>query len=173
MPRKTDDQEEKEGRPIARRGRRAIDPGAKRSYRYVMRMHPDLADALGVLANEAGLSRALFVERVLISFANQDPRMKLNHIGRRVEVPPPPGGGTVGSLASFGRQWQRFQGLRQEVLGEELYADPYRGASIDDYGRDPQGRPVTTGPRPPMPDHLRPQDRKKKSPTSKRGPNRK
>ncbi|HWF84818.1 MAG TPA: hypothetical protein VG222_08235, partial [Vicinamibacterales bacterium] len=66
-----------------KRGRRPGSPDAKRSYRYVMRMHPDLADTLAHLADEAGMSRALFVERILISFVNQDPRISLDHVGRR------------------------------------------------------------------------------------------
>jgi hypothetical protein len=135
------------------RGRRPGDPAAKRAYRYVMRMHPDLANALNQLADEAGLSRSLFVERVLISFVNQDPRIDLDHIGRKKRgdtlAPTPPG-----SLASFGQRWSRWQALRHDVIGEE-HPDPYGGASIDDHGRDAQGHPTTSGPRPPMPDHLR------------------
>jgi hypothetical protein len=139
-----------------------------------MRMHPDLAEALGVLADEAGLSRALFVERVLISFVNQDPRVRLNHVGRKVEAAAPAGGGTVGSLASFGRQWHRWQALRHDVLGEELSPyDAYRGVPVDVYGRDPQGGPTATGPRPP-PDSIHPhQANERKSATTKIGRNKK
>ena len=114
MSKKTRDTAEKPAR-----GRRAGDPGARRSYRYVMRMHPDLADGLNKLADESGLSRSLFVERILISFVNQDPRMALDHIGRRVRHDIPPTPVPPGSLASFGRQWQRWSALRHDVLGEE------------------------------------------------------
>ena len=114
-----------------------------------MRIHPDLADALNNLADESGLSRSLFVERVLISFVNQDPRTALDHIGRRVRhdtppVPPP------GSLASFGRQWQRWSALRYDVLGEEGYDT---SPVFDGYGRDEHGHGQRRE-RPPVPKRL-------------------
>jgi len=145
----------KEPEPEKRgRGRRPGDPAARRDYRFVMRMHPDMAEVLNSLADEAGLSRALFVERILISFINQDPRHRLDHVGRAIRPDAP--ATTTGTLASFGRAWQRWQALRHDVIGEELYSDPHRGAPVDEYGRDAQGHPTTSGPRPPMPDHLRP-----------------
>jgi hypothetical protein len=151
MSQKKDHPPEKRGR-----GRRPGDPAARRDYRFVMRMHPDLADVLNQLADETGLSRALFVERVLISFVNQDPRHRLDHIGRSIKMDAPTT--THGTLASFGRAWQRWQALRHDVIGEDLYTDTHRGAAIDEYGRDAQGHPVmTSGSRPPMPDQLRPQ----------------
>ena len=137
------------------RGRRPGDPAARRDYRFVMRMHPDLANVLNQLADEAGLSRALFVERVLISFVNQDPRHRLDHIGRSIKTDASPT--TPGTLASFGRAWQRWQALRHDVIGEDLYPDAYRGAAIDDYGRDAQGHPVTSHSRPPTPAQRQPQ----------------
>jgi hypothetical protein len=133
------------------RGRRAGDPNARRSYRYVMRMHPDLADALNALADESGLSRSLFVERVLISFVNQDPRTALDHIGRRVRHDTPTGGPPRGSLASFGRQWQRWAALRHEVFGEDVNSEL---PAFDDHGRDKQGHGQRIEPRPPVPKHL-------------------
>jgi hypothetical protein len=133
------------------RGRRAGDPGARRSYRYVMRMHPDLADGLNKLADESGLSRSLFVERILISFVNQDPRMALDHIGRRVRHDIPPTPVPPGSLASFGRQWQRWSALRHDVLGEESYDT---SPVFDEYGRDKEGHGQHREPRPPVPKRM-------------------
>jgi hypothetical protein len=121
-----------------------------------MRMHPDLSDALNALADESGLSRSLFVERVLISFVNQDPRLQLDHIGRRVRHDAPAGAPPAGSLASFGRQWQRWQALKYDVIGED-HPTAYGQAQpeFDDYGRDKRGHGHRIEPRPPVPSYMK------------------
>ncbi|MGY4509142.1 hypothetical protein [Bradyrhizobium sp. USDA 3650] len=136
------------------RGRPFGDPDARRSYRFVMRMNPDLADVLDLLADESGLSRSLFVERVLISFVNQDPRIQLNHIGRKVDTMPT-GPAPPGSLASFGAQWRRWHAMKHDVLGEDA-PTAYGAAepSFDDFGRDARGHGHRQEQRPPVPDHL-------------------
>src|SRR5262249_33895294 len=115
------------------RGRPRIDPGSKRAYRFVMRMNSDLADVLNLLSDESGLSRSVFVERILISFVNQDPRIRLNHVGRKVDTAST-GAAPPGSLASFGAQWRRWQALRHDVIGEDV-PSAYGAAqpSFDDY----------------------------------------
>jgi hypothetical protein len=137
MAENPDDQDEL----VARRGRRSGNPGEKRSYRYVMRMHPDLAEVLGLLADEAQMSRALFVERILLSFVNQDPRVNLDPNGRKIGPGRPRHQPQPGSLAAFSQKWSRWQSLREGVFGDDL-PDPYGDQYIDDYGRDEQGRPV-------------------------------
>lgn len=154
----------------AARGRRPGDPDARRAYRFVMRMHPDLADALNRLADEAGLSRSLFVERVLISFANNNPEIRLDHIGRKIEPGLPRARDTLGSFASFGRAWRRWEAMRHDVIGEDAaHPDPYRGTYVDDHGRDEQGRGTDTQRRPPVLDRLRPEDEKEKKIRPHRG----
>ena len=120
-----------------------------------MRMNPDLANVLDLLADESGLSRSLFVERILISFVNQDPRIQVNHIGRKVDSvstgPPPPG-----SLASFGAQWRRWQALKHDVIGEDM-PTAYGAAqpSFNEYGRDERSHGHRQQEqRPPVPNHM-------------------
>lgn len=133
-----------------RRGRRAGDPAAMRSERLVLRVHPDLIDALNRGADEAGLSRSTYIERCLIAWLNEDPRNHLNHIGR--SVPPETlnkKDSPLGSMASFEKRWQNFRRMRRQVILEDI-DEPHPDAFVlDEYGRDESGRPVQTEPRPP------------------------
>ena len=112
-------------------------------------MHQDLADALSMLADEANISRSLFTERVLISFVNQDPRIRLSQTGRRIPDTAAPGTGS-GSFAELGARWRRWSALRHDVLGDDIVAAGYEvqppGAGI---GRSDE-------PRPPVPKHMLP-----------------
>jgi hypothetical protein len=130
-------------------GRPKVDPKNLRAYRLVVRVNQDLADALGMLADEASISRSLFIERVLISFVNQDPRHRLAQNGRRIpdNTPPPAGAGT---FADLGQRWRRWSALRHDVLGDDIVG----GA----YDAQPPVATVVPGdvPRPPVPRHMLP-----------------
>jgi hypothetical protein len=140
----------KESVETRRRGRRPGDPGAKRSDRLVLRVHPDLIDALNASADEAGLSRSLFIERILVSYIKSDPRYAdMDHMGRRR---PTPGSAAQTSLRSFEQRWDRFTAIRRAVVGDIPDAEP----ALDDYGRPEDGSTIRdAGPRPPVPDRLK------------------
>jgi len=144
MPKKPKDSEE------SRRGRRPGDPEAKRSERLVLRVHPDLIDALNGSADEAGLTRSLFIERILVTYIRQDPRYSdMDAMGRRSEgVAAPP----LASVRSFEQRWDRFAAMRRAALGEDI---PPAAPELDDYGRPEDGSRARHEPRPPVPEHLR------------------
>jgi hypothetical protein len=135
-----------------RRGRRPGDPADKRTERLVLRIHPDLIDALNKSADEAGLTRSLFVERILLSYVRQDPRFAdLDNVGRRRESMR---SAPMASMRSFEQRWNRFAAMRRAAIGEDMAP---AGPDLDDYGHptdDSTIRPEP-GPRPPVPQHLR------------------
>jgi hypothetical protein len=91
-------------------GRPKRDPDTLRTSRLVTRIHPDLMSALKGLANANGITRSMLVERTLISFVQlADPRVKLDHMGRRVdgEIPTDE---PLGTPASFNHVWGRVMG---------------------------------------------------------------
>jgi hypothetical protein len=141
-------QKEKDSRPRDRMGRPKVDPKNLRSYRLVMRVNPDLADALSMLADEVSISRSLFIERVLISFVNQDPRFRLAQNGRRIpDNAQQPAG--AGSFADLGQRWRRWSALRHDVLGDDIMSG--------NYDIQPPAATVVPGEaRPPVPRHMLP-----------------
>jgi hypothetical protein len=145
----------KDTEPDSRRGRRPGDPAAKRSDRLVVRVHPDLVDALNLSADEAGISRSLFIEKILVSYVRQDPRFAdLDHMGRRrathVQA-------TETSMRAFEQRWNRFAGIRRAVIGDDIPDEGHYGPAggFDDHGRAEDGSHVRAEPRPAVPQHMR------------------
>jgi hypothetical protein len=74
-----------------------------RSERLVQRIHPDLMSAIMQRAREAGFSRSLYVERILVQFMNSMEGAELDAIGKR--RPP-------GQAAAFGQTVDQLNQLR-------------------------------------------------------------
>jgi hypothetical protein len=104
-------------------GRPKADPRSIRSERLVLRVHPDLMGVLDNLANESLISRSQLVERILITFCNQDPRVNLDLVGRRVDPSTPTQREVLASAASFERRWKGFAALRAAALAEPTEED--------------------------------------------------
>jgi hypothetical protein len=69
--------------PVASKlGRPYGDPDDLRSERLTLRIHPDLMSVLVQRAREAGLTRSLYVERILIEHTNRVEGASLDMIGR-------------------------------------------------------------------------------------------
>lgn len=63
-------------------GRPAGDPDDVRSNRIVQRIHPHLVEAIDEVARDEGLTRSLFIERILIRAMNHEHGARLDAIGR-------------------------------------------------------------------------------------------
>lgn len=63
-------------------GRKAGDPNDVRSSRIVQRVHPHLVEVVDELAREEGLTRSLFIERILIKALNKEHGAHLDMVGR-------------------------------------------------------------------------------------------
>ena len=87
-----------------KRGRPRLDPADLRSERLVLRVHPDLMEQLNRRGRTEGISRSLFVERVLIAFLNGTGGRPLDRIGRYTQPAPSPG-----ALENFERAWQHIE----------------------------------------------------------------
>lgn len=120
--------------PGRRTGRIPLPAGDLRSERLVQRIHPDLMSAIMQRAREAGFSRSLYVERILIQFMNSMEGAELDAIGKR--RPP-------GQAAIFGQKLDQLHQVRMEKP-ELTYAapgiGPGLGKKLDDefFGRTPR-----------------------------------
>ena len=72
-------------------GRPGVDPEDLKTVRISIRLHPDMFDALAVLARRAGLNRSVAAQRILIAAINADAGYDLlDAIGRRIDHDKPP-----------------------------------------------------------------------------------
>jgi hypothetical protein len=85
-------------------GRPRHDPADLRSDRLVVRIHPDLMSELIEASREQGISRSLFVERVLLTFLNSrrpdGHPQRLDRIGRYEKPAPADSKGSVDAIAN-------------------------------------------------------------------------
>ena len=103
-------------------GRKAGNPADVRSERIVMRVHPDLVDALTERGKVYGVSRSQFIERILISYLNlQADQRPLDFTGRYVRttaqaklMKQKPGD----AWAAFGKRNMELLGMRAEEAAE-------------------------------------------------------
>jgi predicted transcriptional regulator len=93
-------------------GRPKRDPNTLRTERLVIRIHPDLMNALTDLARSNGITRSLLVERAMISFVNmsaKDATPFLDFMGRAL-TGRPAGDQPLGTLQSFQQVWKKAVG---------------------------------------------------------------
>jgi hypothetical protein len=106
-------------------GRPGANPDDVRSERTAMRMHPDLQHELSVAAREAGMTRSLFIERLLLSHINQ----RLNNRGERM-------------LDGIGKYLSDEEMERMNAATDAAHAAAYAQRTLD-YGAPPVLRPST------------------------------
>ncbi len=92
------------------------EPDEMRSTRITLRAHDDLFDLLTVRADEAGVSRSNYIERLLIQWLRTDPRNpKLSNLGRFVPGPTPLELGA--NALRTAERWQRFVQAHELLFG--------------------------------------------------------
>jgi hypothetical protein len=82
-----------------------------RSERLVLRIHSDLMYALTTRAKERGVTRSMYIEKILIAYMNEVERAGLDGLGRHrgdLEMPAFMGGG-VSPLAAFNQHVRAIQ----------------------------------------------------------------
>lgn len=94
------------------------DPASARSDRLVLRTHPDLMSILTARAEERGISRSQYIEKILIGWCNLDPRnRRLDLNGKLVEGAPRPKELREKSPLAYAERWQRFASASDLILG--------------------------------------------------------
>lgn len=89
-----------------------------RADRLVLRVHPDLQSVLTLRARETGVSRSTYCERVILGWANADPRNpKLDSIGKFDPKAPAPADALKANNLRFAERWHRFVQLSESLLG--------------------------------------------------------
>jgi hypothetical protein len=106
-------------------GRPGADPDDVRSERTAMRMHPDLQYELSAAAREAGMTRSLFIERILLAHINQ----RLNNRGERM-------------LDGIGKYLSDAEMERMHAATDAAHAAAYAARTLE-YGAPPVLRPST------------------------------
>jgi hypothetical protein len=102
-------------------GRPRFDPDALRTERLVIRIHPDLMEALTALSSNNGITRSLLVERAMIALVNEQnpggPILSLQ--GRRVSTEPSTHA-PLGTPDSFRQLWGRVIGGEPALPNAQL-----------------------------------------------------
>lgn len=89
-----------------------------RSTRLTLRAHDDLMKLLTLRADEAGISRSHYIERLLIRFLMADPRNpKLDAMGRIVPGQTTPYDLRTKDPLRTAERWQRFSTAHENLLG--------------------------------------------------------
>lgn len=108
-----------DGTPRKKPGRVAR-PTDTKVDRLVLRVHPDLMRILTDRARERGITRSQYVEKLLIGWANLDPRnQRLDMIGKINPAAPLPNDVRLRSPLSFADRWVKFGSASRLLLGAE------------------------------------------------------
>jgi len=147
------------GLPKTRKLRRKPGPAARddadnRSERITLRAHDDLLKLLSLRADESGVSRSHYIERLLIRWLTADPRNPaLDAMGRIKPGVMPYDLRTKDPLKTAG-QWQKFSTAHELLFGmapprdwfeePESYWPAPVGGHLDPDGEasDPADRPI-------------------------------
>ena len=106
----------KDGTPRKKPGKVAV-PEDVKSDRLVLRVHPDLLAVLTERSRERGINRSQYVEKLLIGWANLDPRNpRLDLIGKAVKDAPRPDE-VLRSPLLYAARWQKFVTASSLILG--------------------------------------------------------
>jgi hypothetical protein len=90
-------------------------PDMAKTERLALRVHPDLIDILTARSRERGISRSQYVEKLLIGWANYDPRNPRLDLNGRAVVPAPDA--RAKSSLGYLKRWQTFARMSQLLLG--------------------------------------------------------
>lgn len=106
------------------------DPASARSDRLVLRTHPNLMAILTARAEERGISRSQYIEKILIGWCNLDPRnRRLDLNGKLIEGATRPKELREKSPLAYAERWQRFASASDLVLGS---SPPREWFDVDD-----------------------------------------
>lgn len=107
----------RDGSPRKKPGKK-IPRSDLRADRLVLRVHPDLQSILTLRARETGVSRSTYAERVLLGWANADPRNpKVDSIGKFDPRAPSPADAQRANNLRFAERWAKFAQLSEQLLG--------------------------------------------------------
>lgn len=134
-------------RAVPRPRGRSSTPGKTKDARVIMRVHPDLSALIDIRAQENGLNRSAYVERILVAWMQIDPRnQRIDESGIFVPGLVSPYEFKALDPRKFNQRWLKFA----EVY-EAMFGSPPPATWLDSFVEVVDGGPDEDDPAPEWP----------------------